>query len=123
MSVMEARVRCLRPTLTPTPPAMKDSRNNALAAAEDLRGQLAGIDIEITAIEQQLADRVALLDGLQEQAMAAVKQGDDVAAKAALMEHTRLADLIPELDAELTVLRALGDACREALAAVAAKTK
>ena len=85
------------------------------AAQSDLRQQLAGLEHEATAMQKDL-DREAMAAAEWEQrAMKAVGRGDDGAAREALEYHGRHSDAAAALQAELTLLHAMQQACRDVL--------
>src|SRR5262245_25784170 len=88
---------------------MDESENSALAT---LRGQLAELESEVAAIEHRLDQVRAAQRAVEERAMAAIRAGDDLVAKRALMEMIPHAEAAVPLEADLKVVRAMADACR-----------
>lgn len=86
-------------------------------ALEDLREQRAALEAEIARLEREQTARWARNQPIEERAMEAIRAGDDRSAKMAL-EQLQAAEADSLLDADLTVLRALADECRDFLATV-----
>ena len=88
-------------------------------AEADLRHQLAGVEQEAAVLEGELAREAAAMAHWEASAIAAVRAGDDDAAREALRHHAHHSEASSTLQAEVTLLKAIGDSCREVLSMVA----
>jgi hypothetical protein len=79
------------------------------AATQDLEADLASVLDKMQAARTQA-------DALEVQAMAAVRRGDDVAARSALLERESVAAACEQLEADAKVIRAMLAECAVVLA-------
>ena len=85
------------------------------AAQSDLRGQLAGLEGDATTMQKDLDREATAAAEWEERAMSAVRRSDDGAAREALERSGRHSDAVAALQAELTLLHAMQQACRDVL--------
>jgi hypothetical protein len=85
------------------------------AAQSDLRQQLAGLEHEGTTIQEDLDRESTAAAECEQRAMTAVGRGDDQGAREALEHHARHSEAVATLQAELTLLHAMQQACRDVL--------
>ena len=85
------------------------------AARSDLREQLAGLEQEATTLQEDLAREAMAAAEWEQRAMTAVENHDDGAARDALEHHGRHSEAAAALQAEVTLLHAMQQACRDVL--------
>jgi hypothetical protein len=90
-----------------------------IAEAEaDLRHQLAGVEQEAALLDGELAREAAAMAHWEASAIAAVRAGDDDAARDALRHQAHHSEAFATLQAEVTLLNAMANSCRELLAMI-----
>jgi phage shock protein A len=90
---------------------------DALRAINDLREQLASLERDAATLEQDLSRLQSSANEAVERAMEAVGAGNDVLAREHLRNHERHADAAAKTQAELQVVTATIETCREVLSA------
>ena len=85
------------------------------AVVADLREQLSALEAQAVEIASSLNREIARASEAEERAMTAVREGDDMGARAALTENQDAVDAAGILQAELTLLKDMAVTCREAV--------
>ena len=115
-SKLERTIALWRNRLREQTTARSDSPQADIDAAQsDLRQQLAGLEHEATTMQKDLDREGATAAQWEQRAMAAVQRNDDGAAREALVHHERHSDAAAALQAELTLLHAMQQTCRDVL--------
>lgn len=115
-SRLEKAVSLWRERLRGQTAARSDAPETDIDAAQsDLRGQLAGLEAEATTMQKDLDREAKAAAEWEERAMSAVTRNDDAAARDALERSGRHSDAVASLQAELTLLHAMQQACRDVL--------
>ncbi len=79
---------------------------------EELRVAVQELETDLAGVTGRIADAMAKASEVEDAAMRAIRRGDDVAARDALQrQHVHL-DVVPELEAEAVVIRAMIAECR-----------
>ena len=84
-------------------------------ATSDLRQQLAGLEQDAATLQKDLDRESAAATEWEQRAMTAVTSGNDVAAREALEHQGRHSEVAATIQAELTLLHAMQQACRDVL--------
>jgi hypothetical protein len=82
-------------------------------AADRLQAEISALEGEFAASRQVLADVQARVAAAGARAMKAIRAGDDSAARAALLDTQADAEKAALIEADLKVLRAILDECRD----------
>lgn len=82
----------------------------------DLQQELAGLEREVAVMKRELAREVAAVADWEQRAMAAVRLGNEAAARDALKNNQRHMDAAAARRAELVHVESLAQACREVIA-------
>jgi hypothetical protein len=85
------------------------------AAQSDLREQLAALEDEAMTMQKHLDREVMAAAQWEQRAMAAVARNDDGTAREALEHQERHSEAAAALQAELTLLHAMQQVCRDVL--------
>ena len=85
-----------------------------------LREQVAELERDVVTLEQDRSREQAAANEAEKGAMAAVRAGNDLQARAHLLAHERHTDALNRISEELRVVTALIQTCRETLAGIAA---
>jgi hypothetical protein len=88
---------------------------NRIVEEEKLRQQLAQLEREHAAVEQEFQAKEANVRHWEERANTAMRHSDAVAADEAHRAHAEHSAALRVLERELTILRALMKACRDVL--------
>jgi hypothetical protein len=88
---------------------------NRIVEEEKLRMQLRELEKESSVVEEEYSAKEAEAARWEQRAVVAMRHSDTVAADEALRAHAEQSVTLKALERELTILRALMRACREAL--------
>ena len=95
------------------PFATAASSDESASAADRLQTEISALEGELAESTQALADVHARVAAAEVRAMEAVRAGDDRAARASLVGMQADAERAASIAADLKVLRAILDECRE----------
>jgi hypothetical protein len=97
------------------PPRFRGSRRpeKLVRAPDELRAQVSTLETEMAASTRALADFEARAAAAEARAMEAIQMNDDGAARTALLEQRAFAEKATTAAADVSVLRAILDECRD----------